>query len=86
MPTRCPPAGSCGTSAQVWLDPRNSPGTILSRNLSDATLEACVSWNNGVLSDCCLFTVPVTVKVKEFRLDKLIMSGMNPLSYSLASI
>ena len=64
MPTTCPPSGACGTTAQVWLDPRNSPGTLLSplSQLNNATVQACVSWNNGLLSDCCLFTVPVTVR------------------------
>lgn len=69
MPTSCPPPDSCATAAQVWLDTKGRD--VFS--LGNATVEACVSWgfhhadddpvlHNSVLADCCLFTLPVTVR------------------------
>ena len=59
LSTTCPGhRDTCGTESPAWLD------TSTLRNLSRDTLEGevCVSWSWPGMSDCCLYTIPVTVK------------------------
>ena len=61
MPLDCPPPGSCGTQAPVWLDLDSLP----QKRNQTIEVDACVSWGFEDLdgqSDCCLFTLPITVK------------------------
>ena len=67
MATSCPGPGSCGTVAPVWLDMRTLQN--LTENLY--SVDACVSWGFGDGGfdnfDCCLFTLPVKIKVNQFE-------------------
>eukprot|EP00095_Tigriopus_kingsejongensis_P007453 maker-scaffold574_size133225-snap-gene-0.17 protein:Tk07453 transcript:maker-scaffold574_size133225-snap-gene-0.17-mRNA-1 annotation:"thrombospondin" len=66
MATECPAGNGCGTQAQVWL---NVGTNIL--HTGNITVDACVSWGveeessasqGASLSDCCLFTLPVSIQ------------------------
>ena len=59
LSTTCPGQhDTCGTESPAWLD------TSTLRNVTRDTLEGevCVSWSWPGMSDCCLFTIPVTIK------------------------
>ncbi len=62
MSTSCPPANSCGSTAQVWLDLPAGSDVLSTGNVS---AEACVSWgfSNPLagIADCCLFTLPIKI-------------------------
>jgi len=55
IPTKCPPIGSCGTHAQIWMQPDGHPEFGEEKNGS-----ACVAWE-GVERVCCLWQLPVHV-------------------------
>ena len=55
IPTECPSIGSCGTHAQVWMQPDGHPEFGEEKNGS-----ACVAWE-GVERVCCLWQLPVRV-------------------------
>lgn len=55
IPTKCPAIGSCGTHAQIWMQPEGHPEFGEERNSS-----ACVAWE-GVERVCCLWQLPVHV-------------------------
>lgn len=55
IPTSCPEIGSCGTHAQIWLQPAGHPEFGEEKNGS-----ACVAWE-GVDRFCCLWRLPVHV-------------------------
>lgn len=55
IPTSCPDIGSCGTHAQIWMQPAGHPEFGEERNGS-----ACVAWE-GVDRFCCMWQLPVHV-------------------------
>ena len=68
MATECPIPGHCGTNAPVWIRDLDWRIGNLSTGMM-ANLDGCVSWsfdedfgNQDQQYDCCLFTLPVTVK------------------------
>ena len=63
MSNTCPGQHVCGTESPVWLDPAtlvNMTGTMSSTSMM--TGSACVSWSWPGMSDCCLYTLPVTLR------------------------
>ena len=69
MARQCPLPGRCGTKAPVWLRDPHGAASNMTSGSSVADMEACVSWSfdqdgegDGSNFDCCLFTLPVTVK------------------------
>ena len=69
MARQCPLPGRCGTNAPVWLRDPHGAASNMTLGSSVADMEACVSWSfdqdgegDGSNFDCCLFTLPVTVK------------------------
>ena len=49
---------TCGTESPAWLD--TSSLTNLTRDTQEG--HVCVSWSWPGMSDCCLYTLPVTIK------------------------
>ena len=85
MATSCPGPGSCGTVAPVWLDMRTLQN--LTENLY--SVDACVSWGFGDGGfdnfDCCLFTLPVKIKVNQFEKKRIFLICLI-IRYSIFSI
>ena len=59
LASRCPGPGVCGTRSPAWLD--SSSLTSTSTNTSAGHI--CVSWSWPGSTDCCLYTLPVTIKL-----------------------
>merc|ERR1711923_479565 len=63
MSSTCPGQHVCGTESPVWLDPAslvNMTSTVSSSNMMTGSV--CVSWSWPGMSDCCLYTLPVTLR------------------------
>ena len=61
LATACPGQGVCGTRSPAWLDPTSLTSSSSSPNTSTGLV--CVSWSWPGSTDCCLYTLPVTVKL-----------------------
>ena len=58
LATTCPGPGVCGTRSPAWLDTTS----LTSLDTNTTRGEVCVSWSWPGSTDCCLYTLPVTVK------------------------
>ena len=61
LATECPGPGVCGTRSPAWLDTSSLTSSSSSPNTTRG--EVCVSWSWPGSTDCCLYTLPVTIKL-----------------------
>ena len=61
LASECPGPGVCGTRSPAWLDLSSLTSSSSSPNISRG--EVCVSWSWPGSTDCCLYTLPVTLQL-----------------------